>query len=67
MSPVEIRARLYELAEERIAAAEVGLTEDPAYLADLEKEELECRIALTGTVVTEIAVLHGELSGRNLG
>ena len=67
MSPVEIRVRLLELAEERIAAEEAGLTEDAAYMADLEAEVRECRTALVGAMVTEIATFQGELFGRNLG
>jgi hypothetical protein len=67
MSPLEIRAHLHELAHERAAAEAVGLTANPAYLAGLEAEVLEYRTALIGTVVTEIATLHGELFGRNVG
>jgi hypothetical protein len=67
MSTVEIRARLLELAEERIAAERYGLTADPEYMADLESEVVEYRSALVGALVTEIATLHGELFGRNVG
>jgi hypothetical protein len=67
MSPFEIHAHLQELARERVAAEAAGLTADPAYMAHLEAEVLEYRSALTGTVVTEIATLHGELFGRNFG
>ena len=67
MSPVEIRARLYELALERIAAEEAGLTDDPAYRADLDAEVLECRTALVGAMLTQIATLRGELFGRDVG
>jgi hypothetical protein len=67
MYPVEILARLLELAEERIAAEQYGLTADPAYMADLESEVLEQRCALIGALVTEIAVSRGELLGRNFG
>jgi hypothetical protein len=67
MSPIEIRVRLLELAEERIAAEHFGLTADPAYMADLESEVVECRHALVGALVTEIAVYRGELFGRNVG
>jgi hypothetical protein len=67
MSPVEIRARLLELAQERIAAEEAGLTEDAAYMADLEAEVLEYRTALVGAMVTEIATFRGQLFGRDLG
>jgi hypothetical protein len=67
MSPLEIRAHLQELAQERMSAAAVGLTADAAYMADLELEVLEYRLALVGAVVTEIATLRGELFGRNIG
>jgi hypothetical protein len=67
MSAVEIRARLIELAEERMAAEHAGLDMDPAYMADLELEMLECRRALVGALVTEIAVYRGELFGRSFG
>jgi hypothetical protein len=67
MSPVEIRARLHELAEERIAAEHAGLTADAAYMADLDTEIRQYQTALVGTLVTEIATLHGQLSGRNYG
>jgi hypothetical protein len=67
MSPVEIRAHLLDLAQERVAAEQAGLTADPAYMADLETEVLQYRIALVGAVVTEIASIRGELFGRNMG
>jgi hypothetical protein len=67
MSPVEIRAHLLELAHERVAAEDFGLTADPAYMADLEAEVFEYRLALVGALVTEVAVLRGELFGRNVG
>jgi hypothetical protein len=67
MSPLEIRARLYDLAQERIAAERAGLSSDPRYIADLESEIVEYRVALTGSMVTEIAVFRGELFGRDVG
>ena len=67
MSSLEIRARLSDLACERVAAAEAGLTADRAYMADLEAEIREYRTALVGTVVTEIATFRGELFGRDSG
>jgi hypothetical protein len=67
MSSLEIRAHLQELAQERMSAEAVGLTADPAYMADLESEVLEYRLALVGAVVTEIATLRGELFGRKSG
>jgi hypothetical protein len=67
MYPVEILARLLELARERIAAEQYGLTAHSAYMADLESEVLEHRYALIGALVTEIAVSRSELLGRNFG
>jgi hypothetical protein len=67
MSPVEIRAHLYHLAQERVAAEKAGLTDDPAYRADLDAEVLEYRAALVGAMVTQIATFRGELFGRDLG
>lgn len=67
MSPLEIRAHLLDLAEERVAAEQAGLTADRAYMADLETEIFQYRVALVGAVITEIASLRGELFGRNMG
>jgi hypothetical protein len=67
MSPLEIRAHLFDLEQERAAAERAGLAADAAYMADLESEVLEFRNALVGACVTELATLHGELFGRNAG
>jgi hypothetical protein len=67
MSPVQILARLLELADERFAAENVGLAANPVYMADLELEVVEYRRALVGALVTDIAVVRGELFGRNVG
>jgi hypothetical protein len=67
MLPSEIRARLLQLVQERLAAEDAGLTEDTAYMADLEDEVAVCRAAYVGAAVTQIAVLRGELYGRNAG
>jgi hypothetical protein len=67
MSPAEIRARLLQLAQERLDAEEAGLARDPAYMADLDDEVAACRAAYVGAAVTQIAVLRGELYGRNAG
>ena len=67
MSPVEIRAHLLELAQERVAAENAGLDADRAYMADLEAEVLSYQHALVGALVTEIATFRGELFGRNIG
>jgi hypothetical protein len=67
MSPVQIRAHLLQLAQERFAAEHVGLTRDARYMADLEAEILEYRLALARAQVVEIAILRGQLYGRNAG
>jgi hypothetical protein len=67
MSPTEIRAHLLELAQERIEAERAGLGVNAAYMADLEDEIVIYRRALVGAYVTEIAVLRGELFGREFG
>jgi hypothetical protein len=67
MSTVQIRAHLLELAQERFAAEYAGLTADPGYMADLEAEILEYRLALVQAQVVEIATLQGRLFGHNVG
>ena len=52
MSSTRIRARLHELSQERHAAERAGLCRNRAYMDDLEDE---------------IAVLRGELFGRDFG
>ena len=63
----EIRARLIELAHERVAAERAGLGSTRSYMADLECEIGAYRLALVGAAVTDIAVLRGELFGRQFG
>jgi hypothetical protein len=67
MSSSEIRARLIELAHERVATEHAGLGGNQAYMVSLEDEIATFRLALTGAAVTEIAVLRGELFGRQFG
>jgi hypothetical protein len=67
MSSTQIRARLIELTHERAAAERAGLGGNQAYMADLEDEIATYRLALAGAAVTEIAVLRGELFGRQFG
>jgi hypothetical protein len=67
MSSAEIRERLLELARERLEAEGTGLDRDAAYMADLDDEVAACRAAYVGAAVTEIAVLRGELFGRDAG
>jgi hypothetical protein len=67
MSSSEIRARLTQLTDERVAAERAGLGSNRTYMDDLESEIVTYRLALVGTAVTEIAVLRGELFGRQFG
>jgi hypothetical protein len=67
MSPLQIRAHLRQLAQERMSAEAFGLVANDAYMADLESEVAELRLALAGAVLTEMAALRGELFGRNFG
>ena len=67
MSATEIQGRLSALEAERMLASLHGLTNDPAYMADLTEEITAARHAYTGAAVTEIASLRAELSGPLLG
>ena len=67
MSTTEIRAHLFDLAQELLEAERTGLNTDQAYMTDLEQEIATYRAALVGAAVTEIAVLRGELFGREFG
>ena len=63
MNSYELRTRLGELALERQEAESAGLTACESYMRDLEDEICECREALVGASVTEIAVARAELDG----
>ena len=67
MSSSEIRAHLLVLAHERLVAEEIGMRPGSAYMTDLESEIAAYRDALVGAAITDIAVLYGELFGRNFG
>jgi hypothetical protein len=67
MSSIEIRVHLFDLALERLTAKRMGLSNDRHYMADLEEEIAAYRAAYIGAAVTEIAVLRGELFGREVG
>jgi hypothetical protein len=67
MSSTEIRAHLMQLALERLEAEGHGLGANRSYMADLDAEILVYRAALASARVTDVAVLHGMLHGRNLG
>jgi hypothetical protein len=67
MLPAEIRAHLLDLAEERAAAALIGLDAHPDYSADFEAEVLTYRRALAGALLTEIAIDRARRLGRQTG
>ena len=67
MNSSDIRARLDQLGLEMLEAESSGLTSCEAYMKDLEEEISECRAALTGASVTEIAVARAELYGPLVG
>jgi hypothetical protein len=63
----ELREHLVILNAERAAAGLAGLTDNRAYLDDLEDELAAERHAYVGAAVTEIASLRAALSGPLLG
>jgi hypothetical protein len=67
MSALELRLHLVRLTAERLDAAEAGLSENQAYMAELEEDLAETREAYVGLAVTEIATLRAELSGPQIG
>jgi hypothetical protein len=60
----DVRERLQLLFVERELAGIEGLSENAAYMADLEDEIAHTRAAYVGAAVTEIATFRAELSGR---
>jgi hypothetical protein len=64
MDSTEIRTQLTRLELERIDAAEIGLSGNQTYMADLEEEIFEYRSMLTLTLVTELAIARAEVTGR---
>jgi hypothetical protein len=60
----ELRERIALLESERALAALTGLTDDRAYMADLQADIVAASASYVGAAVTEIASLRGQLSGR---
>jgi hypothetical protein len=60
----ELQERIARLESERALAALTGLTDDAAYMADLQADIVAASAAYVGVAVTEIASLRGQLSGR---
>jgi hypothetical protein len=67
MSPHEIRARLMELAQQRLRAECAALSADESSMMRSEGETVAQRTAGVVAAVTDLAVLHGQLYGRNCG
>jgi hypothetical protein len=67
MIATEVHIRLQELQAERALAAIEGLTNDQAYMADLDREIAAAHSAYVGAAVTEIASLRSQLSGPQVG
>ena len=63
----DIHRRMEELESERMLASLMGLSANPAYMADLKTEIDAVRDAYVGAAVTEIASLRAELSAPLLG
>lgn len=67
MNSADIRAQLDRLHVELLEAEVAGLTSCNAYMEDLAQEIEECRAALVGARVTEIAVARAQLQGVLVG
>jgi hypothetical protein len=67
MFAIEMHTQLQELQVERALASLEGLTDNDAYLADLDQEIAVARHAYVGAAVTEIATLQARLSGPQVG
>jgi hypothetical protein len=62
-----LRQRLWALEGERYEALAAGLGANSLYMEDLESEITATRDALTGSAVTEIAMLRALFDGPLLG
>jgi hypothetical protein len=62
-----LRQRLWALEGERYEALAAGLGANSLYMDDLEQEIAATRDALTGSAVTEIAMLRALFDGPLLG
>ena len=67
MTASEIHGRLDQLRAERAEARETGLDEVSLYMADLEREIAEYRLAYVAAALTEIVSLRGQVLGRQFG
>jgi hypothetical protein len=67
MFAMQMKNHLRELQTERALASIEGLSNDSAYMSDLEDEIAATRSAYVAAAVTEIATLRAQLSGPQLG
>ncbi len=67
LTSIELQDELRQLYAERSLAELSGLASDPAYMDDLLDDIDSLKEAYVGAVVTEIATLRAELSGRLRG
>jgi hypothetical protein len=67
VSAVEMLAYLTRLKLERFEARLEGLGDCQTYMEELDDEIAHCHSVFAGAAVTEIAVLRGELFGRQEG
>jgi hypothetical protein len=67
MLAIQMQNHLRELQTERALASVEGLSNDSAYMSDLEDEIAATRSAYVTAAVTEIATLRARLSGPQLG
>jgi hypothetical protein len=66
-SAFELRLRIAELQDERLAAVESGLGGNGTYMTDLDADLARARAAYVGMAVTEIASLRASLDGPLVG
>jgi hypothetical protein len=62
-----MHTHLQELQAERALASIEGLSNDSAYMDDLDEEIAATHSAYVGAAVTEIASLRAQLSGPQVG
>jgi hypothetical protein len=67
MLAIQMQNHLRELQAEPALASVEGLSNDSAYMSDLEDEIAATRSAYVTAAVTEIATLRAQLSGPQLG
>jgi hypothetical protein len=67
MTATDARNQLQRLQAERLDAVEAGLGGNALYMEDLQNDIAASRALYVGLAVTEIAVLRGQLSGRQVG